>query len=152
MSVPVLLDTNVLVYAEDASESRKRDRAQEVIGHLAQDGMPFVTTQVLGEYFYTVVRLFRTSLGEEAARARVERYGELFRVLPMTFAVVIEAMRAAIRYRMHYYDAQIWATARLNGIGVVLSEDFEDGREIEGVRFADPFAEGFDLARVLGGE
>lgn len=151
MNVPVLLDTNVLVYAEDSSEPRKRDRAQAVITRLAQNGTPLVTTQILGEYYYTVSRLFQTSLGDEAARARVEQYGQLFGVLPMTFATVIEAVRGTIRYRIHYYDAQIWASARLNGVEVVLSEDFDDGREIEGVRFSDPFVEGFDIRQVLGG-
>gem|GEM_PF-5722964 len=39
--------------------------------------------------------------------------------------------------------------ARDLAVGVVLSEDFQDGQEIEGVRFIDPFAKGFDLARGL---
>jgi len=38
-----------------------------------------------------------------------------------------------------YWDAQIWATARLNQIPIVLSEDFAHGRRIEGVRFLNPF-------------
>ncbi len=33
----------------------------------------------------------------------------------------------------------IWATARDAGVPIVLSEDFQDGREIEGVRFVNPF-------------
>ena len=31
------------------------------------------------------------------------------------------------------------ATARDAGVSVVLSEDFQDGREIDGVRFVNPF-------------
>jgi predicted nucleic acid-binding protein len=46
-------------------------------------------------------------------------------------------------YSMAYYDAQIWATARLNQVPVVFSEDFQDGQVLEGVLFANPFAADF---------
>jgi len=150
MSGQVLLDTNILVYAEDAREPLKRIRAQQVIESLVTAEIAVVTPQILGEYFHTVSRLFRTTLAQDAARSQVERYGELFDVVPATFTTVVEAARGAVRYKLRYYDAQIWAAARLGGVGVVLSEDFEDGREIEGVRFVDPFAEGFDAAALIG--
>ena len=46
---------------------------------------------------------------------------------------------------MSYWDAQIWATAKLAGLVAVLSEDFNSGATIEGVTFANPFAPEFDL-------
>jgi predicted nucleic acid-binding protein len=45
---------------------------------------------------------------------------------------------------MSYWDAQIWATARLNQVPVVFSEDFNTGSLIEGVRFINPLANEFD--------
>ena len=51
---------------------------------------------------------------------------------------------------MSYWDAQLWATARLNQVEVVLSEDFQDGRALDGVRFVNPFAPSFDLAALVG--
>jgi predicted nucleic acid-binding protein len=48
-------------------------------------------------------------------------------------------------YQMAIWGAQIWATARLNQVPVIFSEDFNDGALIKGVRFADPFAAGFQL-------
>jgi predicted nucleic acid-binding protein len=44
---------------------------------------------------------------------------------------------------MRIWDAQIWATARLNQIPVVLSEDFSDGAVIEGIRIVNPFTVSF---------
>jgi len=44
-----------------------------------------------------------------------------------------------------YYDAQIWAAARLNQIPVVFSEDFNSGSTLEGVQFVNPFASDFVL-------
>jgi predicted nucleic acid-binding protein len=46
---------------------------------------------------------------------------------------------------MVYYDAQIWAVARLNQVTTIFSEDFNDGQVVEGVRFVNPFAAGFLL-------
>ena len=37
----------------------------------------------------------------------------------------------------------------MNHIPLVFSEDFTDGSVIEGVRFANPFAKGFDLDALL---
>jgi predicted nucleic acid-binding protein len=54
-------------------------------------------------------------------------------------------------YQFSFWDAQIWAAARLNHIPVVLSEDFNSGAVIEGVRFVDPFEQDFELA-ALGGD
>ena len=38
--------------------------------------------------------------------------------------IVLEAVRWVRDHRMAYWDAQVWATARLNQIPTVLSEDF----------------------------
>ena len=43
-------------------------------------------------------------------------------------------------HQLSYWDAQIWAAARLNQVPVVFSEDFRAGVSLEGVRFVNPFA------------
>ena len=40
---------------------------------------------------------------------------------------------------MAFWDAMLWATARRAGVGVLVSEDFQDGQTIEGVRIVNPF-------------
>lgn len=59
--------------------------------------------------------------------------------------VVIEAARGVHALRLAYGDAQIWATARLNQIPVIFSEDFATDVSLEGVRIVNPFAPAFDL-------
>ena len=61
----------------------------------------------------------------------------------------LRAPRAAPAPSVSYYDAQIWACAHLNQIPVIFSEDFSDGRVIEGVRFANPFSETFELEKWI---
>jgi predicted nucleic acid-binding protein len=57
----------------------------------------------------------------------------------------VEAVRGVSAHRLSYWDALIWATAKLNRIPTVFSEDFSDGRVIEGVSFHNPFAAGFQI-------
>ena len=144
MSVRVVVDTNVLVYTQDADELERHDRAIEVLDRLVEADGAALTSQVLAEYYVTVTRRFRDPLTPELAAEQVGRLSESMPVFDTSLEVVLEALRGVVRYRMSYYDAQIWAAARLNGVGVVLSEDFQHGQEIEGVRFVDPFAPGFD--------
>jgi predicted nucleic acid-binding protein len=140
-----LLDTNVLVYAGDADEPAKRQRALTLLRRLSAVRAGVVTTQILGEYFSTVTRKFAARLGPGEALERLDHIAETNEVLDVSASVVREAARAVDRYGMPYWDAQIWASARLAGVGTVLTEDVPGQPEIEGVRFVDPFAEGFEL-------
>jgi len=140
MGAEVLVDTNVLVYAFDADEPEKQRRAQELLDGLVADGTACVSSQVLGEFYVTVTRRFPESMDSATAARHTERFAEVLEVHGTGLQVVLEALRGAVRHRLSYYDAQIWAAARLNHVPVVLSEDFSAGSEIEGVRFENPFA------------
>jgi predicted nucleic acid-binding protein len=43
------------------------------------------------------------------------------------------------RHGLSFWDALIWAAAHENGVPIIYSEDFQHGRELEGVRFINPF-------------
>jgi predicted nucleic acid-binding protein len=146
----VLVDTNVLFYAVDGSDARKQAIARQVVQMLELRSAGVVTTQVLAEYYSSVTRKLAHPAPESVAFAGLERYAATMRVLDLRVPVVFEAARAVQRYGLSYYDAQIWASARLEGIDVVLSEDFSPGTAIEGVRFLDPFASGFSMDEALG--
>jgi predicted nucleic acid-binding protein len=146
-----MLDANVLVYADDAREPNEAARAALLIGELVGSGRAVVTPQVLGEYWVVVTRRFSPPMSPERAEARLQEYRTFMRVIPYDSIIVAEAVRGVRRYGFHYYDAQVWAAARLAAVDVVLSEDFDSGAEIEGVRFVNPFAEDFDVSVFLAG-
>lgn len=149
MSAGALIDTNVLVYTLDMDEAEKRRTAQTLLRRLQASKTGVVCAQVLGEHQSVVSRRFAHVHGPSEAAMATERWANAFPVHDTSLRVVLEALRATIRYQMPYYDAQIWAVARVHHIPLVLSEDFTDGAVIEGVRFANPFAEGFDLDALL---
>ncbi len=77
---------------------------------------------------------------------QVELYREVFPVLPLTSSMILEAIRGVRDHSFSYFDAQIWAAAKLNQVPVVLSEDFPVGATIEGVTFLNPLSDEVDLA------
>lgn len=139
MSDEVLVDTNVLVYAQDADEHDKQLVAIEILDRLQAARRIRVTPQVLGEYFVAVRRRFADVMSDADAAAQIERFGAAFDVLDTGLRVVLEAARGVLRHGFSFYDAQIWAAAKVSGTRIVLSEDFSPGREVEGVLFVDPF-------------
>ncbi len=66
MSARSFLDTNVLVYTDDASEPRKQRQAFELYRMCYTRGRAVVSTQVLQEYFVATTR----KLGVDPAIAR----------------------------------------------------------------------------------
>lgn len=117
MNGSIFVDTSVLVYAYDRSEPVKQARAVEVLGRLGRAGRGVISSQVLGEFFVVVTRRLAARLRAEQVMRSVENYSAAWKVL---------------------------ATALLNQIQVVFSEDFNPSR-IEGVRFVNPLADEFDL-------
>ncbi|MDI7246743.1 MAG: PIN domain-containing protein [Bacillota bacterium] len=142
----ILVDTNVLVYAYDRSEAPKQQRAVEVLDLLIASGKGVISTQVLSEFFNAVTRKIRMPLTIEDAMASVENHTRAWRVLDVTTFIILEAIRGVRDHQLAFWDAQIWATARLNQVPVVLSEDFASGRTLDGVLFVNPFADGFEPA------
>jgi predicted nucleic acid-binding protein len=138
----ILIDTNVLVYAYDPSDVAKQQRAQQVIQFVG-DGVGALSVQVLGEFYWTVTRRIQPPISAERAARSVENYLRSWPVLDLTRAVVAEAVLGAGRLQLPYWDALIWATAKLNQVPLVLSEDFADGAFLEGVRFMNPFSPTF---------
>jgi predicted nucleic acid-binding protein len=145
----VLVDTNVFVYRVDPGDPRKQGVAVDVLSRLRAAGYGAISGQTLSEFASVLLgrraHEFRAGM-VDAAVARMAREWPVALVGPVTVEV---ALAAHERFGFAFFDAQIWAAAKLAGATVVLSEDFSDGMLAGGVRFADPFAEGFDLDALL---
>ncbi len=141
-----LLDTNLLVYPYDARDETKQARARSLLERLALDDSAGLSSQGLAEF--SNVGLKKLGLTPSFTVRQVERYAQLFQVIPLTPAVVLEAVRGVGEHTMSYYDAQVWGAAKLNQIPVVLSEDFPNGATVEGVTFINPLEADFDLSEL----
>jgi predicted nucleic acid-binding protein len=143
----VLIDTNVLVYAHQPAEVVKYAQAVRAVALLVESGLGRLSAQVLGEFVSATTRGRRQILTMAEALEQMDLLARAVPVLDVTRLIVLEAVRGVRQHRLSYYDAQIWATARLNQVPTVFTEDFEDGRRLEGVYFVNPLMSGFDLER-----
>ena len=136
----ILVDTNLLVYAYDPRDEAKNERAQQVLRRLRRSRRGVISVQSLAEFMRASQKL---AMSPDDALRIVQAFALSWPILNLTPALVLEAGRGVSQYTLAYYDAQIWAAARLNQIGVIFSEDFNPGSILEGVRFVNPFAEAF---------
>ncbi len=133
--VRAFVDTNVLVYAFDRRDERKRMRALELI----QGGSRLVlSSQVLGEFYVTVTRKLATPMPEAEAAEVVERLCAL-PVVPVDARLVGAAVATSGAHRLSYWDAMIVEAAAVAGCEVLLTEDLSHGTVVRGVRVENPF-------------
>lgn len=150
MKSGLFVDTNVIVYANDTNEASKQARAIALLDALQASGRGYLSTQVLGETYLSLQRL-RIPYERADARLLVESMWLSWSILPVVPRTVAHALRAAERYQLHHWDAQIWATAYLGDCAVVLTEDVPGVEIIAGVRLVNPFLAGFSLESYLAG-
>jgi predicted nucleic acid-binding protein len=141
----VLIDTNVLVYMFDPREPARQKQAIKVLRGLEQSANGRLSVQCLSELSSVVMRRLDPPMSPVETLTQVERFQRIFPVFNLTPMIILEALRGVRDYQFSYYDAQIWATARLNQTPVIFSEDFNPGQITEGVHFVNPFTESFRL-------
>ncbi|MFN3762275.1 MAG: PIN domain-containing protein [Anaerolineae bacterium] len=145
MSGRIFLDTNVLVYAYDRSEPEKQQQAIRILDALGSQGRGAISAQVLAEFFVAITRKIAAPLTVEEGYERVQNHLRIWTVLNLTGPVVLEAIRGMREHQFHFWDGMIWATARLNQIAVIFTEDFPGREVVEGIRFVNPFSGEFRL-------
>lgn len=139
----ILLDTNVLIYSFDVRDPEQQKHAKSLIYHLESIGAACLSVQCLGEFFRAMTTKFKVSPAEMVEQ--VITWQQAFPIFELTSQIILEAVRGVRDHQLSYYDAQIWAVARLNQIPIIFSEDFQDGQTLEGVRFVNPFSDTFDI-------
>jgi predicted nucleic acid-binding protein len=142
---PILVDTNLLVYLYDTHSPQKAAQARRVLDRLELTRTGRLSVQNLAEFLHVSTHKLDPPLSRAEALSQVALFIRMLPVFDLTALIVLEAARGARDHGLAFYDAQIWASARLNQVTVVFSEDFNDGQVLEGVTFANPFAEGFRL-------
>jgi len=134
--IRVALDSNVLIYAELEPDSEKGTRSTELILRAARDGV--IPAQVLGEFLRFVQRRVPPSLEDAIRQALL--YQSVFLTPPTTDTIINRASELARAHRLQLWDGVVCAASSQAGARVLLTEDMQDGRIIDGLRLMNPFA------------
>lgn len=129
-------DANILIYVEDAYDSRKQTIAVNLVEAHARQRAGVVSVPILGEYFSVAVRKLHLDPG--IARKQVEFYSLFALVEPM----MSDVLAAIDLHRLHgfsYFDSLHLRCAQRAGCSVLYTEDLHHGQVIDGVRIVNPF-------------
>jgi len=129
------IDTNVLIYACDKSDSRKHARALEAIAD-ATDGV--LLWQVACEFIAASRKLGPQGFTPAQAWARLSEFLALFPLTLPTRESLDRARDLHVNGRMAFWDAMIIGGCLENKIVRFLSEDLPGGT-IEGIEVLNPF-------------
>lgn len=133
------VDTNVLLYAHDASETEKQPVAQALLETLWADRSGVLSTQVLQEFYVVATRKLASPLGRGEAREIVDLY-RLWPVVVIEPALILSASALEDEHQLSFWDALILEAARVGGADRLVTEDLGPGRIIAGVRIENPFS------------
>lgn len=138
MNALCFVDTNVLVYGRDASEPEKQPVARSWMEHLWTERAGRTGIQVLNEYFVTVTTRLRPGLPTADAWLDVTRLFA-WNPVPLDRHVLARGREIQTRFRLSWWDSLIVAAANVSGCSHLLTEDLQDGRDLDGVKVISPF-------------
>lgn len=137
MSDKYFVDTNILMYAHDASSGVKHQRARALVEELWHNRSGVVSTQVLQELAVNLRRKAGQPLGAKATRDIVKDYLS-WQVVINGGDAILEALETEERYQISFWDALVIQAAKASGARVLYSEDLSDGQMYGSVRVVNP--------------
>ena len=139
MSGLTFVDTNVLAYAHDGSETQRQPMAAMLLEELWRSRSGLVSSQVLSEFYVVVTRKFNPPMARREARSLVDAYAT-WPVVLVDANLIVAASALEERNQLSFWDALIIEAARRGGADRLVSEDLQAGRRIAGLRIENPFA------------
>ena len=136
MSVDCLIDTNVLVYAVDATPANVSKKQAAVA--LIESTDFGLSAQVLQEFYVTVTRKLQVQLPPEEAMAFLDRF-HAFPLVVTDFGLVVEGIRNSVKFQVSYWDGAIIAAAERLNAKTLYSEDLSHGQQYNTVSVVNPF-------------
>jgi len=133
------VDSNVLAYAHDLSETRRQPIARELLDALWTSRTGLLSTQILQEFYVVATRKFDPPMSRRAAREIVALYGT-WPVVQVDVVLILTASQLEERHRLSFWDALVVEAARVGGATRLVTEDLQDGRRVGGLRIENPFA------------
>jgi len=133
----VSFDTNILVYATVSAPLDKAMRAREVMLRGMRQGSGILLLQTLAEFSSVAIR--KAGIPVDEIRSTIDVWRAVLPVQGTEDADLSAALAAVKKHRLAFWDAMLWAAAQRAGVRILLTEDMQDGFELEGVKFVNPF-------------
>ncbi len=133
-----LIDSNVLVYAADRSESTKYEKAKAFVLDFAHVGKAFLSIQNLVEFHAAVTLRIEHPISVDESRKIVGDFAQSFKICHYSHITLMKAMQLQVNYGIHFWDALLVATMQENHIRTIYTEDLKDFQKIPGINAINP--------------
>jgi predicted nucleic acid-binding protein len=133
-AAPAFVDTNVLVYAVDPADPRKRELADQLLEKHRGDLV--ISTQVMIELY--AVCASKLGMSAASAGAAVSSMAHL-PVVPADRELVLDAVSFAQSNQLSVFDAAIVCAALRAGCETLFTEDLSDAQKFGGLTIVNPF-------------
>jgi predicted nucleic acid-binding protein len=138
MTARYFVDSNVLIYARDVVEPAKQRRANDWLEWLWDEGSGRLSYQVLIES-YSVLTAKGPKLQKAKARAYLEDF-LIWQPLALDSTVMTRAWLMQERFGLSWWDSLIGAAAHLTECDYLLTEDLQQGQNLDGIIVINPFS------------
>jgi len=130
------IDTNIIIYANDARDAEKQSKALSLItGHM-KSGTGVISTQVLQEYAH--VALNKLHQRQDVILRQLVLLEEL-KVIQQSPALIRRSVEFKSTYQINFWDACIISAAEFAKCSFILSEDMNAGQFYSGIAMENPF-------------
>lgn len=134
----VFIDTNILVYAYDITAKEKHETAAGIIAGLWETGKGIISTQVLQEFYVTMVQKIPNPIDDDEAAGIIRDLLSWKLVLNDGFTI-FETISIQKRYQLSFWDSLIIESAISGGANMLLTEDLSHQQTIENLTIKNPF-------------
>jgi predicted nucleic acid-binding protein len=138
MSALIFVDTNVFVYAKQASEHMKQPLAARWLERLWDEQTGRTSVQVLNEYYTTLTRKIKPPLPQADAWDDVKSL-IAWNPQSMDRELLHRGREIEQRYRLGWWDSLIVGAAQLQNCVLLLTEDLQDRSVYGSVIVRNPF-------------
>jgi predicted nucleic acid-binding protein len=136
MTGPCFVDANVFIYALDARDARKHQRARAWVDALWSDRLGRTSAQAISEAYAVTTR--KLGVAPHTTWEELQRFFA-WNPCPVDETMLRRAREIEQRYRLSWWDGMIVAAAQLQDCVLLLTEDLQDGAAFGAVTARSPF-------------
>ncbi len=144
MTGRLFVDTNILIYALDPVDTRKRSVSADLLRQTISSHTLVLSPQSLNEC-YRVLTQRRRLIPVEEARGYLHLLAP-WAVAPLDAGTTERAWAVQDAVGSNWWDSLMLASALRADCRLFVSEDMADGTTIDGMRVANPFTPNFERA------
>ena len=137
-----LIDSNILIYAYDKSESIKNTIAEKILEDIfINKKNAAVSTQNLSEFFVNITSKIEKPIPIAEAWHIIQEIISMSNVETFTIEkqTILNAINLSTQFNIHYWDALIVSVMHENNINTIITENENDFKKVSWLTVINPF-------------